>query len=91
MLCSRLVCEVNDNEIQRLLLLESELTLDRARKVACTHELAARDAELLQAQQRVDTDVSVNRVSATKSKTKISKRGRKCYRCGEILQVSTYT
>ena len=92
MLRDRLVCGINDDKIQTLLLVEPQLTLDKAYNICLAQEHAIRDTKSLQGAAS-----SVNKVTLTKSSKTIHKGGSKqykmkdsvqrhdkqCYRCGD--------
>ena len=51
MLCDRLVCEVHVNAIQMRLLSETELTFEKAFKLATSIESAGHDSKMLTGKQ----------------------------------------
>ena len=73
MLRDRLVCGVNNEQLQRRLLSESQLTFKKALEIAQTFETAARDAKDLQDAPRFTAPV--HNVTRTPSQSE-------CYRCG---------
>ena len=85
MLRDRLVCGVNDDKIQRLLLMEDTLTLDKAVKIATSQEAAERDVKVLQG---ATVDVQVNKIAPQKPKKPTTRRLRKCFRCGDTTQIA---
>lgn len=80
MLRDRLVCGINDDRIQRRLLAESELTFEKALKIAQALETANKDVKDLQA-QRSETSVSMR---VHKMSVKQDSQGRACYSCGNL-------
>lgn len=91
MLRDRLVCGIADERIQRLLLTEKELTLDKAYKVCIAEETASHDTNVLKGEH-------VNKIASQKEKKPTSTFARssksfekkftptkkkKCYRCGD--------
>ena len=90
MLRDRLVCGVNNERIQRLLLLESELTLDKAFKIASAQEAAESDVIVIQGTAACEENVNSLRQTSTRQSTpnatsrKRNNRNVKCYRCAEI-------
>ena len=89
MLRDRLVCGINNKKIQRRLLAERELTLEKAEEIALAEELTAKHVVDIQSEM---TPSSVNEVDAQdKNGTKDTKHRRpdsECYRCGEKLEAS---
>jgi len=85
MLRDRLVCGINEDKIQRLLLLEDKLTLDRAFKIACAHELAITNSKVLQGKEMLKTEEHVNKVKLHDTK---KNKNRKCYRCGDTSHLA---
>lgn len=71
----RLVCGINDDNVQRRLLLEDGLTFDKALKKAQAMEAANRDIVDLQGAK----DYKVHKVSDVRAKTQQDVRS--CYRC----------
>ena len=51
MLRDRLVCGIADEKVQRLLLTEKELTLDKAYTLCIAQESASRDTSVLKGEQ----------------------------------------
>ena len=82
MLRDRLVCGIQDKRIQRRLLSEQNLTLDKAIDLAQTMETAEKDIEDLQGTQNQGS--LVNHVGSTrrKSPTTTNSQYTQCYRCG---------
>jgi hypothetical protein len=62
----RLVCGLSDQHLQRRLLVEADLTFDRAKALAIAAETAARDAEELRKQP---TSRDVNKLRACAGRT----------------------
>ncbi|XP_060742372.1 uncharacterized protein K02A2.6-like [Tachysurus vachellii] len=80
MLRDRLVCGICDDRIQRRLLAESELTFERALKLAQALETANNDVKDLQAQcSESSISMRLHRMSV-----KQDGKGRACYRCGSL-------
>ena len=78
MIRDRLVCGINDDQIQRRLLAEPKLTLKRAVEIAIAMELAVKNVvDLQNTKQSVDAH-QVHRVN----KSKPTKSQHDCYRCG---------
>ena len=86
----RLVCGLKVENIQKRLLAETHLTLDKAVKIAVAMETASRDANELQ-HKRGQERVNVNKVGAGHNKRTKEPTSRyptstsspiKCYRCG---------
>ena len=86
----RLVCGVADERIQRLLLVEPNLTLEKAYDICVAQELATRDANVLKG----TAESSVNHVKGNPNKKEryhtqqFSKTGKdntrkECFRCGD--------
>ena len=86
MLCDRLVCGISDERIQRILLTEKDLSLEKAYSICIAEETAARDTSVLQGEQ-------VNKIKTQKrpfkAKSKPSPREstleeieKHCFRCG---------
>ncbi|MCG8048987.1 MAG: hypothetical protein N0E48_25860, partial [Candidatus Thiodiazotropha endolucinida] len=75
----RLVCGIRNENIQKKLLSESDLTLQKAINIATAMETAAKDAVELQHQHRPDSvhKISKNQTSYTKPKQK----NKACFRC----------
>jgi transposase InsO family protein len=86
MLRDRLVCGVNDDRTQRLLLAEDQLTLDKAFKIACSQEAADRDVNLFKS--KAETEVEVNKVVSTSVAPNRRRRERKCFRCGDTSHIA---
>ena len=75
----RLVCGIKHGNIQKKLLSESDLTLQKAIDIATAMETAAKDAVELQQQHRPD---SVHQLSKKPtSNTKPKERNKACFRC----------
>ena len=75
----RLVCGIKHGNIQKKLLSESELTLQKAIDIATAMETATKDAVELQQQHRPD---SVHQLSKKPtSNTKPKERNKACFRC----------
>ena len=75
----RLVCGIKHGNIQKKLLSESDLTLQKAIDIATAMETAAKDAVELQQQHRPD---SVQKLSKKPtSNTKPKERNKACFRC----------
>ena len=75
----RLVCGIKHGNIQKMLLSESDLTLQKAIDIATAMETAAKDAVELQQQHRPD---SVHQLSKKPtSNTKPKERNKACFRC----------
>ena len=70
----RLVCGLRSETIQKRLLTESNLTLERAIEVSTSMEMAAKEAQHLSASSQI------HRVQTEKQKPKLNKP---CYRCGK--------
>ena len=81
MLRDRLVCGVNDAKIQRLLLMEDRLTLDKAFKIACSQETADRDVNVLQG--ITNHTSQVQKITTKKPTSQYEDQRRKCFRCGD--------
>jgi hypothetical protein len=64
----RLVCGLANEHIQRKLLVEADLTYDRAKAIALAAETATKDAEELRKQPMIEADVN-------KLQARVSKRG----------------
>ena len=80
MLRDRLVCGINDDNIQRRLLSEAELTLDSALRLALSHETAARNARELQS-SAAEQGVGVHKVDSSEAQSRGATAS--CYRCGK--------
>ena len=87
MLRDRLVCGIADERVQRLLLTEKELTLEKAYQVCIAEEAASKDTSVLKGEH-------VNKVSAqkkcytgkrnhTKQQPENQDQKRVCFRCGD--------
>ena len=75
----RLVCGIKHGNIQKKILSESDLTLQKAIDIATAMETAAKDAVELQQQHRPD---SVHQLSKKPtSNTKLKERNKACFRC----------
>lgn len=90
MLRDRLVCGVADERIQRLLLMEKDLTLDKAYKVCIAEEAASKDTCILKGEHVNKITVQKKRYvgdARNKPIQPVSKQStsnsRACYRCGE--------
>lgn len=81
MLRDRLVCGLNDDRIQRRLLSETDLTFDKAFRIAVAAETASKNAKDLQVK------VACNRVKTESTVARPGRHGNmdetrsKCYRC----------
>lgn len=84
MIRDRLVCGINDDRIQRRLLSESDLTLQRAVELATAMETAAKDVLELQQQSKAESTVNIIQSSASKT---VGTFG--CFRCGGKHSVET--
>lgn len=85
MLRDRIVCGILNARVQRRLLAEPKLTLNKAVEVAQTAELAEKGARLLQ--QQVDSKPEVEEVQkVTKDTRQVYKP---CYHCGRLHESST--
>ncbi len=85
MLRDRLVCGINDDRIQRRLLAETDLTFEKALKIAQAMETANKDVRDLHA-QRPETSIS-----GREYKTSVKQddgRSRACYRCGSLQHLA---
>ena len=92
MLRDRLVCGVEDQPIQRRLLAEERLTLQKATSIALAMETAARNAEPLQnpGSKGVDTNTTSPMVNMLQSAGKASTaEADSCYRCGQKTHKAT--
>ena len=59
MICDRLVCGINDETTQRLLLAEAELIYKKALEIATSQEMASKNVQTLQGMQsRMGTSIS---------------------------------
>ncbi len=85
MLRDRLVCGINDDRIQRRLLAETDLTFEKALKIAQAMETANKDVRDLHA-QRPETSIS-GRVYKTSVKQDDG-QSRACYRCGSLQHLA---
>ena len=77
MLRDRLVCGVRDDRIQRRLLAEKDLNLQKAVEIATSIEMAAKNVRDLQATQAPRE--KVNKIAPIKP----SKKAKPCFRCGK--------
>ena len=85
MLRDRLVCGIDDDKIQNRLLIEPDLTFNKAYKIAISQEAAARDANILHSGNNEQYTSTVNKLSGRMNPvTEASKQQEKktCYRCG---------
>ena len=85
-LCDRLVCGLRNTTAQKNLLLEENLTLERAIRVAQSLEAAEKNAKKLKAEEAASTPIHqtghyCNARPPAKTKT--------CYRCGNTDQIAT--
>lgn len=79
MLRDRLVCGINDDRIQRRLLSETDLTFEKAFKIAVAAEAASKNVQDLH-----KTPLACNSMKtegARKKEGEWKKAGRECYRC----------
>ena len=85
MLRDRLVCGVNDAQIQRRLLADAgELTFETALKIAVGMETATKNFKTLQGAGAGDTTADLHKVNQTHSKRATRSSGEEpCYRCGQ--------
>ena len=94
MLRDRLVCGVNNAQMQRKLLSEETLTFAQANRICLSLEAAFRDVRIIGGQERTVNEVSVpgqdglegdvNEVSASQRS-----RGKPCHRCGRLHSAQT--
>ena len=83
MLRDRLVCGIADERIQRVLLTEKELTLEKAYQLCIAEEAASKDTSVLKGEQMNKITSKAKRWSKSKSsKSPKDKKERLCYRCG---------
>ncbi|VDI55683.1 Hypothetical predicted protein [Mytilus galloprovincialis] len=84
MLRDRLVCGIKDDRIQRRLLAETDLTFKRAMDISTAMEMAAKNAQDIQASGILQN--SVNKVTKGKPRSNYSQNREHeqsdCYRCG---------
>ena len=84
----RLVCGIADEKVQRLLLTEKELTLDKAYTLCIAQESASRDTSVLKGEQ-VNKVCSQRKPRKEKSQSSSShhkrtpRQKKACYRCGD--------
>ena len=78
MIRDRLVCGVRDDNIQRRLLAEKELTLAKAMDIATSFEMAAKNVRDLQAAQ-----ASREKVHKMASQPGHQNKSKPCFRCGK--------
>ena len=81
MLCHRLVCKINHEQIQRRLLAESTLDFKKAMKIATSMETAIKNAKDL-ANQTASGNDSLNRVGDEAQRDQQRTRTADCRRCG---------
>ena len=79
MLRDRLVCGVNDERIQKRLLLEAKLTLDGALKIAQAHEAAEKCSREISAKSQVTVHMVKKSVPGSTVQ---------CFRCGRSDHVA---
>ena len=94
MLRDRLVCGVNNAQMQRKLLSEETLTFAQANRICLSLEAASRDVRIIGGQENTVNEVSVpgpdeslgdvNEVSANQRS-----RGKPCHRCGRLHSAQT--
>lgn len=77
MIRDRLVCGINEDQIQRHLLAEPDLTLQQAVELATAMETAAKDA--LELQQQLKPEQTLNIIQSPTEKTSGTLH---CFRCG---------
>ena len=79
MLRDRLVCGINEPQVQKRLLAEDKLTFKKAFEVALAFEAATKDAKQLQAATAPTSDTTV----PVYKNEKLPRSSVKCYRCGK--------
>lgn len=72
----RLVCGLRSEAIQKRLLTEANLQLDKAIEISTSMEMAAREA------QHLSASTQVHKMSS--ELTKLTTAGQLCYRCGDV-------
>ena len=85
MLCDRLVCGIGDSRIQKRLLAEPNLTLDKALELALVQESAEQNAAQLQAckhPRRQKLKLTSLEVTQTPKQSNGKKSFGACHRCG---------
>ncbi|KAL0160115.1 hypothetical protein M9458_043840, partial [Cirrhinus mrigala] len=81
MLRDRIVCGINDDRIQRLLLAEADLTFDTALKIALSVEAANQNIQDLQKPSSLVCHKVKNSSMPTRSKKEYRPNSGQCYRC----------
>lgn len=85
MLRDRLVCGIADERVQRLLLTEKDLTLDKAYTICLAEEVATRDTSVLKGEQV--NEIQQKKPHISKPSTK-KPNGRYCFRCGDKSHIA---
>ena len=92
MLKDKLVAGINDEKIQKRLLIEKDLTFEKACNIAVTQELASKDIHVLQTPTNTAT---VNKVASSHDKSTFASKAqpkpprpnnpsnKQCFRCGD--------
>ena len=88
MLRDRLVCGIADDRMQRRLLSETDLTFDKALKIAQAIETANKDAKDLQSRSG-ELPQLVNKLALQRSQRPVSDQRRACYRCGSEQHIAS--
>ena len=91
MLRDRLVCGIADERVQRLLLTEKELTLEKAYQVCIAEETASKDSSILKGEHvnKVNVQRKHSHTKQTPPKVKPNHTPKRyCYRCGEESHVA---
>ena len=91
MLRDRLVCGIADERVQRLLLTEKELTLEKAYQVCIAEETASKDSSILKGEHVNKVNVQRKHFHTKQTPPKVKPNHtpkRYCYRCGEESHVA---
>ena len=94
MLRDRLVCGVNNAQMQRKLLSEETLTFEQANRICLSLEAASRDARIIGGQESAVHEISVpDRYEQLDDVNEVStgqrSRSKPCYRCGGLHAADT--
>lgn len=89
MLRDRLVCGINDDQMQKRLLSEPKLTLEKATAIAQSMESAAMNVRQLQGAKPTQESSGVHKVGSSTPHTPTRERSAvTCYRCGKAGHLS---
>lgn len=97
MLKDRLVAGINDEKIQKRLLVEPELTFEKAYNISVSQELASKDVHVLHSPHFVTSNSSVHKISSASKNMQFSKQNskpskdsssKKCFRCNDTSHLA---